>query len=430
MILNYGNGSFDLQIIVEGWRFIYHSYCVANQFQLLEMLVGASRGVSHRPPGQIELFHRDMPYVDPAWETKVSLFDRPNDRLLRSIPSPAENQSADVTLRMYCPWDFSASSSAETWVFAATEWGIITNTVLQAIGVKSIAQTPVNSEVKIITPSAWSKAGLIRSGVEGDRIAVVPLGVDPQIYYPVSGDRRQLLRESFGWSNYFIFLNIGGQTDRKGIRPLLKAFAAVVDKYPDARLVLKGSELLYPSRNEIAEACRVVLDDAERARVLPRLIYTGSQLSFAQIAELYQAADVYVSAYLAEGFNLPVLEAAACGLPVICTEGGPTDDFTRSDFALRIESKFTAVVIEGETLFMLAPEWEHLTDLMQRAIELYTLWHIEQRPAAPCRRARSERSRKRQLRPVQRPRSPDLRRRWRYLLVSRHQDPHCRHQHA
>ena len=350
-----------MQIIVEGWRFIYHSYCVANQFQLLEML--------DRPRGQIELFHRDMPYVDPAWETKVSLFDRPNDRLLRSIPSPAVNQPADVTLRMHCPWDFSASSSAETWVFAATEWGIITSTVLQAIGVRSIAQTAVNSETKIITPSAWSKAGLIRSGVEGDRIAVVPLGVDPQIYYPVSGDRRQLLRESFGWSNYFIFLNIGGQTDRKGIRPLLKAFAAVVDKYPDARLVLKGSELLYPSRDEIAEACRVVLDDAERARVLPRLIYTGSQLSFAQIAELYQAADVYVSAYLAEGFNLPVLEAAACGLPVICTAGGPTDDFTRSDFALRIESKFTAVVIEGETLFMLAPEWEHLTDLMQRAIE-------------------------------------------------------------
>ncbi|MEG4342172.1 glycosyltransferase family 4 protein [Microcoleus sp. A003_D6] len=358
-----------MQIIVEGWRFICHSYCVANQFQLLEMLVKRSYPVGNRPRGQIELFHRDMPYIDAAWETKFSLFDRPNETLLRSINSPAVNQSADVTLRMYCPWDFSASSSAATWVFAATEWGIVTSSVLQGMGVKSIAQTPVNSEAKIITPSAWSKAGLIRSGVEGDRIAVVPLGVDPQIYYPLSGDRRQLLRQSFGWSNYFIFLNIGGQTDRKGIRPLLKAFAAVVDKYPDARLVLKGSELLYPSRDEIAEASRVVLNDAERARVLPRLIYTGSQLSFAQIAEFYQAADVYVSPYLAEGFNLPVLEAAACGLPIICTEGGPTDDFTRSDFAQRIESKFTAVTIEGETLFILAPEWEHLTDLMRRAIE-------------------------------------------------------------
>ncbi|MEG3918427.1 glycosyltransferase family 4 protein [Microcoleus sp. T3_A4] len=369
LIFNSKSESFELQIIVEGWRFIYHSYCVANQFQLLEMHARRSYPVGSRRRGQIELFHRDMPYIDAAWETKISLFDRPNETLLRSIKNPAVNQSADVTLRMYCPWDFSASRSAQTWVFAATEWGIVTSSVLQAMGVKSIAETPVNSETKIITPSAWSKAGLIRSGVGADRIAVVPLGVDPQIYYPAAGDRRQSLRESFGWSNYFIFLNIGGQTDRKGIRPLLKAFAAVVDKYPDARLVLKGSELLYPSRDEIAEACRVVLNDAERARVLPRLIYTGSQLSFAQIAEFYQAADAYVSPYLAEGFNLPVLEAAACGLPVICTAGGPTDDFTRSNFAQRIESTFKAVASDGETLFILAPEWEHLTDLMQGAIE-------------------------------------------------------------
>ena len=347
-----------MQIIVEGWRFIYHSYCVANQFQLLEMLA--------RP--EIELFHCDRPYIDPAWQTKISLFDRPTETLLRNIPSPSPNQCADVTLRMYCPWDFAASTSTQTWVFAATEWGIITNTVLEAIGVNSITETPVNSEAKIITPSAWSKAGLIRSGVQGDRIAIVPLGADTSIYYPLSDKERRSLRQTFGWSDYFIFLNIGGQTDRKGIRPLLKAFAAVVDKYPHARLVLKGSELLYPSRDEIAEACRVVLSDVEKAKVLSRLIYTGSQLSFAQIAQLYQAADAYVSPYLAEGFNLPVLEAAACGLPVICTAGGPTDDFTRSDFALPIESKFMAVEIEKEYIFILAPEWEHLTQLMESAI--------------------------------------------------------------
>jgi glycosyltransferase involved in cell wall biosynthesis len=353
------NDCYKLQVIVEGWRFIYHSYCVANQFQLLEMLA--------RP--EVHLFHRDMPYIDPAWQTKTSLFDIPTETLLRSIPSASANQFAGVTLRMYCPWNFAASSSAETWVFAATEWGIVTKTLLEAIGVNSITETPVNSEVKIITPSAWSKAGLIRSGVQPERIAVVPLGADTSIYYPPSDSERRSLRQTFGWSDYFIFLNIGGQTDRKGIRPLLKAFAAAADKYPHARLVLKGSELLYPSRDEIAAACRVVLTDAEKAKVLPRLIYSGSQLSFAQIAQLYRAADAYVSPYLAEGFNLPVLEAAACGLPVICTAGGPTDDFTRSDFSLLVESKFRAVEIAGETLFILAPEWQHLTELMQAAIE-------------------------------------------------------------
>ncbi|MEG3991676.1 hypothetical protein QUA13_32115 [Microcoleus sp. S28C3] len=51
------------------------------------------------------------------------------------------------------------------------------------------------------------------------------------------------------------------------------------------------------------------------------------------------------------------LEATACGLPVICTAGGPTDDFTYPDLALPVESKFMAVEIAKEQLFILAPEW-------------------------------------------------------------------------
>jgi len=84
---------------------------------------------------------------------------------------------------------------------------------------------------------------------------------------------------------------------------------------------------------------------------------------------LYQAADAYVSPYLAEGFNLPVLEAAACGLPVICTKGGPTDDFTHPDFALQIESKFTPMTFENESFFILAPDVNHLIALMAAIVE-------------------------------------------------------------
>ncbi|MFB8797586.1 MAG: hypothetical protein U7126_25905 [Microcoleus sp.] len=64
-----------MQVIVEGWRFIDRSSCVANQFQLLEML--------DRPEG--EIFHRDLPYIDPDWQTTTSLFDRPTDIVDRCI---------------------------------------------------------------------------------------------------------------------------------------------------------------------------------------------------------------------------------------------------------------------------------------------------------------------------------------------------------
>jgi glycosyltransferase involved in cell wall biosynthesis len=56
----------------------------------------------------------------------------------------------------------------------------------------------------------------------------------------------------------------------------------------------------------------------------------------AGMAELFQAADVFVSPYKAEGFNMPALEAAACGTLVVATKGGATDDFLRPEFSLPI----------------------------------------------------------------------------------------------
>ena len=139
------DGGGELQIIVEGWRFTYHSYSVVNQFQMLEML--------DRP--EVELFHRDrdLPHIEPPSQT-ASLFDRPIQRLLNSIPSPSPNQLADVTLRIYSPWNFAASTSAQTWVFAATEWGIITNLLyLMVLTPTFIIPHPTSSAKHYAKPS-------------------------------------------------------------------------------------------------------------------------------------------------------------------------------------------------------------------------------------------------------------------------------------
>jgi glycosyltransferase involved in cell wall biosynthesis len=92
-------------------------------------------------------------------------------------------------------------------------------------------------------------------------------------------------------------------------------------------------------------------------------------LNVADMARLYQAADVYVAPYSAEGFNLPVLEAAACGTAVICTAGGPTDDFTDPRFALPIRSTRTATIQAGANGWMLQPDPAHLLEQMRAARE-------------------------------------------------------------
>ncbi len=348
-----------MQIIVEGWRFIPHSYAIANHFQLLEML--------KRP--ELKIFHRDMPFVQDNWKPVKGLLDPASEMALNAIPNPPENLEADVTFRIYCPFNLASAKTPRTVMFGCTEWGLVPPSILTGMKVTSFPQAHANSNTTIVTASNWSRDGFIYSGADPDRVVVVPLGVAPNIYQPLPLEKRKKLRQRLGWDDYFIFLNSGVMwNQRQGIDGLLKAFARVSDRYPEARLVLKGRDCIFPSRQELFQA-KNVLTEREFAQIQPRVIYQGENLSSTQMAELYQAADVYVSPYLAEGFNLPVLEAAACGLPVICTQGGPTDDFTHPDFTWGISSQVKSVIMEGTTAFALVPNIDHLTALMQEIID-------------------------------------------------------------
>jgi glycosyltransferase involved in cell wall biosynthesis len=98
-----------------------------------------------------------------------------------------------------------------------------------------------------------------------------------------------------------------------------------------------------------------------------RIFYFGETISNEQMAQFYQVADAYVSPYLAEGFNLPVLEASACGTPIICTKGGATDDFMSQDFAYFIDSERAGPNLNGDT--WLKPDLDHLIFLMLKMID-------------------------------------------------------------
>ena len=73
--------------------------------------------------------------------------------------------------------------------------------------------------------------------------------------------------------------------------------------------------------------------------MLSSIILISKNLTLKELSELYGSCDAYVSPYRAEGFNIPSLEAAACGIPVILTSGGSTDDYYHHSFALKIEGK-------------------------------------------------------------------------------------------
>jgi glycosyltransferase involved in cell wall biosynthesis len=343
-------------LLVEGWRFIPHSYAIVNQFQCLQFL---------QEPNLV-LRHRDVPYFNPGWRAMSGLFERSAEEAIGGIAGPGAGETPDAVLRITFPYNVSPSVSGRTVVFGTAECRCVPNRYITGGG--SLADACRNCDALIVTPSNWSRDGFIHSGAEPDRVIVVPHGIDASIFHPISPPERAALRGQRGWNGFF-FLTLGAMTPNKRMDALFKAFAIVAQKHPHVRLVAKGLNALYPSL-DLLKAQTASLTYAEISLIQPRITYLEQTLRFADMAKLYQMADAYISPYSGEAFNMPVLEAVASGLPVICTRGGPTDDFTTDDFALRVDSVCVSWQQTADASgFMLQVDFDHLVHQMMVAVE-------------------------------------------------------------
>ncbi|PIQ23008.1 hypothetical protein COW36_01855 [bacterium (Candidatus Blackallbacteria) CG17_big_fil_post_rev_8_21_14_2_50_48_46] len=178
---------------------------------------------------------------------------------------------------------------------------------------------------QVWVPSQFVATSFVHSGVNAERIRVIPNGTQPEIYCP-EGPIWKLETEKT-----LKFLFIGGMIPRKGVDILLKAYAKAFSRKDDVALVIKsfGDQGVYSS-GSMAEELRYFQENPEA----PELIFINrSDLSEAELASLYRACQVYVHPYRGEGFGLPILEAMACGLPVVVPESGPAPEFSTSDSA-------------------------------------------------------------------------------------------------
>ena len=222
---------------------------------------------------------------------------------------------------------------------------------------------------EVWAPSSYVRDAYIASGIAEELVHVVPNGVDLERFSP--GGPAWPLATRKGT----VFLFVGGTVHRKGIDVLLQAYSRAFTSADDVCLVVKamGGTTFY--RGQTAESLIesfVMLPDR------PELILLDDELPFDQIPSLYRAADVLVQPYRGEGFCLPALEALACGVPVIVTDGGPTDDFTDETCAWRIPARrvpLSSDAFEDPALalgpggFLLEPDVDALVAALRSAAE-------------------------------------------------------------
>jgi glycosyltransferase involved in cell wall biosynthesis len=336
-------------LLLEGWRSISQSYAVINQWLLLAM---ARRG-------DLRLSVRDLPYANADWVPAKRLFEPQDEQTLAALPLAGPGEHGDATLRLTAPYDFTLAPRGRTVVFGTSEFRIVPPFYLA--GQPDIARLAQEPSFFVWAPSRWSAEGFLRLGLRPEQVALIPLGIDPATFRPTP-EGRDAVRQNMGLKG-FVFVSVGAMTGSKGIDLLMQAFAAVASQRPDVTLFLKGADGLYQSAHLLDEAIRK-LPARSQQLVGDRLVYNGEALTMKQMAALYRSADAYVSPYRGEGFNMPVLEAAACGVPVIVTGGGTTDDFVTDDFALKIQSRIAPIQLGGMIGDQLAPDLDHLVAQM------------------------------------------------------------------
>jgi len=341
----------SLRLLIQGWRFIHHSYALVAQAHSLSLL----------RRGDVELRFQDLPFATPEWRPSRGILDPDDERALAELRGPDASFVPESTLRF--ARNFTRPPSGRVFVFDTPEFRALRPGVVR----KLRAGAEAADRVHMLVPSLWAAEAYLRFGIAPERVHVVPHGVDPRVLHP-DQQRRTETRQRLGVDESFVFMSVGAMSQNKGIDLLLRAFARIAESHADARLVLKGADDLYVSRNSVQRALEA-LSTADREAAASRIVYLGDRRSARDMADLLRAANVYVSPYLAEGFNLPVLEAAACGVPVICTGGGATDDFTAPSYAWRIRSCTEVVRTDmGFVGEVLQPDVDHLIELMRQAV--------------------------------------------------------------
>ena len=153
-------------------------------------------------------------------------------------------------------------------------------------------------------PSEWGRKIAIENGVNPNTIEVAVEGVDPNLFHPYLRVRDD---------NVFRFLIIGKYEVRKSYTETLEAFAELYGNNPHYELVIK-SDFFVDADKKLRELQNKIASlNVNNIHVL-----WGYQ-SMEDIANLYRSAHAFVFASKAEGWGLPIIEAAACGLPLITT---------------------------------------------------------------------------------------------------------------
>jgi teichuronic acid biosynthesis glycosyltransferase TuaC len=189
--------------------------------------------------------------------------------------------------------------------------------------IRKLLQYVLQRADRVVAVSQPLKEAMVQLGIPEEKICGIPNGVDPEKFYSIP---KEQARRELGLPNRRMILSVGNLTSNKGFDLLVRALRILVDEFheQDLQLVIIGEGF---HRSQLEKTISL-LNLGDRIRM-------PGTVPHEKLGYWYSAADVFCLASKQEGWPNVILEALACGTPVVgAAVGGIPEIIVNEDIGL------------------------------------------------------------------------------------------------
>ncbi len=192
----------------------------------------------------------------------------------------------------------------------------------------------------VVAPTESSREAWVEAGFPKERVEICPLGVDPEWFHP--GVEPLELRDDSGRDVHEYrtrFLNVSEIIPRKNLDALARVWIRATSRSDDALLILKLSSDASGWLRFRKSLNAIEKELGKKASEAAPMLLTGNIYSEQDMPRLFAAATHYWSMSCGEGWDLPMTEAAACGLKLIAPDHSAYRAYLDSSVARMIPTR-------------------------------------------------------------------------------------------
>jgi glycosyltransferase involved in cell wall biosynthesis len=219
---------------------------------------------------------------------------------------------ADWTITLYDVWPLLGAPGHEQHRIAS--WTPIDHMPVPPDVLKWAVQHPT------IAMSRFGQEQLAQKGVSA---YYIPHAIDTRVFRPVDGSAFRAA-QNIPADAFVVTINAankGGTPVRKAWSEMLYAYAHFASEHPDAHLYIHTNIVgMGTSAPRLDYLLSYLALDPAKVHIVDQYEYLSGTVTDADLAAIYSGSDVLLATSMGEGFGIPVIEAQACGTPVIVTD--------------------------------------------------------------------------------------------------------------